>query len=1009
MANTEATSKLSLRKRYPALPYFYAFLSVALALWARLLMTPSLGAQFPFVTVFFAVTLTAWCGGLFPALFASLLGYLGVAYYLLPPVHNFALRNRADVIGAGFYLFISLTTALFSEAQHKAQARAEASAQEARRQEAAARQSEARKSAIQDTALDAILLLNHEGRIVEFNPAAETMFGLSQAEARNCEMAERLLPPVLRDEYRSGMARYLAGGEWPALGQRLESRALRADGTEFPIELAVTRIPGEGPPLFSVSIHDITARKQSERHQRFLVEASHLLAASLDHATTLQNVAQLVVPHLADWCVIHLLDAEGELELVTATHVDPSRVEAAREASRRYPPRRDAARGLWAVIRSGQSEWIETITDAMIRTAAQDEAHYRLLLESGMKSFLCVPLVSRDRILGTLTFVGAESGHRYSAESLPLAEELARRAALAVDNSRLYAAAQKEIAERQQAERALKESRDYYRSLTEAVPQLVWTTRPDGIPDYFNQHWLDYTGQNAATGDDWWRGGVHPEDLPRTMERWNAALRTGGLYEVEYRLKGADGTYRWFLVRGVPLRNDHGEIIKWFGTCTDIDQQKRSERSQRFLADMGEQIRGLADPAAILGAVVQALGKHLQVTHATYADIDTSKNQYTGHRDYSVDGRTFAGAFPLDRFGAELVEALKSGNTVVVNDAQTDPLLGHHYETLYRPSNIRAFICVPLIKAARWIAVLSVTMHGEARCWTDDEIGLLEKVMEQTWLAVENVRLYQAERDRSEQLTLAIQEVHHRVKNNLQAVSALLEMQIDPDTAVLPVEAVYDSLSQIKTIALVHDLLSRDKPIGKVDVAQVLTNLARLLAPSMGRGDRPLPIRVTAESVWMPTKAATSLALAVNELLTNAAKHNTTSETDEESRHDAIEVSLWREEETVHVAVQDHGPGFPPQFDPVLDANIGLQLVHTLVQHDLRGAVTFTNRDDANRNEANSHEANNYEASGGEADRKEASRHDADNNRACGNDRDGASGTRGGRVEIVFADRSLPE
>src|SRR5262249_13143641 len=109
-------------------------------------------------------------------------------------------------------------------------------------------------------------------------------------------------------------------------------------------------------------------------------------------------------------------------------------------------------------------------------------------------------MVARGRILGTIAFVGAESGHRYTADSLPLAEELARRAAIAVDNARLYAAAQKEIEERQRAEQALQESRDYYRTLTEAVPHLVWTTQPNGVPDYFNQRWLDYTGQNCRAG-----------------------------------------------------------------------------------------------------------------------------------------------------------------------------------------------------------------------------------------------------------------------------------------------------------------------------------------------------------------------------------------------------------------------------------------------------------------------------------------------------------------------------
>ena len=193
---------------------------------------------------------------------------------------------------------------------------------------------------------------------------------------------------------------------------------------------------------------------------------------------------------------------------------------------------------------------------------------------------------------------------------------------------------------------------------------------------------------------------------------------------------------------------------------------------------------------------------------------------------------------------------------------------------------------------------------------------------------------------------MAIQEVHHRCKNSLQGVSNLLEMQISPDSDVVPVEAVGDALGQIKTIALVYDLLARDKPISTVDVGRVLTNLAELLAPGFRSKEQSLAVQVDVEPLWIPTKAATSLALAVNECCMNAAKHYHPTDRGTHDTNDAIEVSLRRQDGSVHVVIQDSGPGFPPGFDPERDAHIGLQLVHTLVTHDLRGAVTFSNRTD---------------------------------------------------------------
>ena len=136
-------------------------------------------------------------------------------------------------------------------------------AQHAHAQAGALRQSEARKAAILDSALDCILTMDHEGLITEFNPAAERTFGYRRDEIIGKEMAEIIIPPSLREQHRNGLARYLATGEERVLGRRIEMNAMRADGSEFPVELAITRIPLDGPPAFTGYIRDITKRKSS--------------------------------------------------------------------------------------------------------------------------------------------------------------------------------------------------------------------------------------------------------------------------------------------------------------------------------------------------------------------------------------------------------------------------------------------------------------------------------------------------------------------------------------------------------------------------------------------------------------------------------------------------------------------------------------------------------------------------------------------------------------------------
>jgi PAS domain S-box-containing protein len=146
--------------------------------------------------------------------------------------------------------------------------------------DAALRQSEARKAAILDAALDCIIMMDHEGRVVEFNPAAERTFGYPRNEIVGRQLVDAIIPPALRSKHRHGMARYLAPGERRLIGRRVEMTAVRADGSEFPVELAISRITLEGPPSFTCYLRDITERKESEealqRSGTFLAEAQRL-------------------------------------------------------------------------------------------------------------------------------------------------------------------------------------------------------------------------------------------------------------------------------------------------------------------------------------------------------------------------------------------------------------------------------------------------------------------------------------------------------------------------------------------------------------------------------------------------------------------------------------------------------------------------------------------------------------------------------------------------------------
>ena len=141
----------------------------------------------------------------------------------------------------------------------------------------------------------------------------------------------------------------------------------------------------------------------------------------------------------------------------------------------------------------------------------------------------------------------------------------------------------KDITDRSRAQEALKLSEERYKALIELIPQLVWTSLPDGRIDYASPRWLEYTGfvDGADSRETAGRACLHPDDLEPTLQAWKRSVESGTPYQIEHRVRDAAGSYRWFLTRAIPLCDEDHRIVKWYGTCTDIDEQKRARDSLR--------------------------------------------------------------------------------------------------------------------------------------------------------------------------------------------------------------------------------------------------------------------------------------------------------------------------------------------------------------------------------------------------------------------------------------------
>lgn len=244
---------------------------------------------------------------------------------------------------------------------------------------------------------------------------------------------------------------------------------------------------------------DITDLKRSEMSQRLLAEAGKIFSASLDYTKTLQSVADLVVTILADWCSISLVeDDDDTVNLVAVAHKDPEKVKLAEALYERYPFDIDNGEGVARVLKSGKPEFIASITDEMIDQAAISEDQANILKKLGLQSAIIMPLIARGRTVGVLSLIWAESGRQYNQYDVYMAEELARQAAIAIDNALLYHEAQNanalleqrvhqrtsqlqalisklssEIAERKKMEDALLKNEAMLQSLFEAAPDAT--------------------------------------------------------------------------------------------------------------------------------------------------------------------------------------------------------------------------------------------------------------------------------------------------------------------------------------------------------------------------------------------------------------------------------------------------------------------------------------------------------------------------------------------------------
>lgn len=331
-----------------------------------------------------------------------------------------------------------------------------------------------------------------------------------------------------------------------------------------------------------------------------------------------------------------------------------------------------------------------------------------------------------------------------------------------------------DISEAKEYEGALRENLAQYRQIAEGLPQMVWSAGADGVRDYFNVRWLEFTGIGLENDATPWMAVMHPNDRKAASEAWALSVRTGVTFQAEYRLRNRDGRFFWFLGRAIALRNEAGDVIRWFGTCTDIEQQKASQALLQITNDFAASLAADLD----LDRIVQSLTD--ASTSAIGADFGAFFFKAADKEGESFLVSTLSGASreAFEKLGPPRATPLLSptfrGEGIVRSaDITKDPRYGaippHHGMPKGHPPVV-SYLAVPVVSRSGEVVGGLFFGHSRAGAFSPDHERIVSSFAAQAALAIDNARLYERVKAMNDELEAKVQ---FRTSELLAAVERL--------------------------------------------------------------------------------------------------------------------------------------------------------------------------------------------------------------------------------------------
>jgi PAS domain S-box-containing protein len=682
---------------------------------------------------------------------------------------------------------------------------------------------------------DAVITTDRQGTVTFLNPVAETLTGWTRADAEGqpLETVFEILNERTRQLVENPVAKVLRGGVIVGLGNH--TVLIARDGAERPIDDSAAPIRDAVGAMIGVVLifRDVTEQRRAEWGLRQSeARKGAILETALDCIITMDHAGNVV-----------------EFNPAAEKTFGYSRVE---------------------VVGRELANFI--IPPSLRESHRSGLAHY---LATGVG-----PILGKRLEFSALRSDGTEFPAELAINRIPTEEPP------------LFTAYLRDVSEQKVAEAKLRESEQRFRQLADAMPQIVWTVGPDGAVDYQNRRWSEFTGLPESLGNDGWAQILHPDDAQAAGERWAASLRSGDLFEMDVRLLDRRRqTYCWHLIRTVSVRDEAGKVARWFGTSTDIHEQKKAEESSRYLAEASAALASVVDYESTLQKVANLAVPYF----ADWSAVDVMNGDGTlrrlavAHREadkirlahelmqqYPPDPEAPSGIFGV----------LRTGKPEIVREITEEMLMqgakDERHLRLVRSLGLKSYICVPLIVSGGPLGVLTFATAESGRTYTDADLALASDLARRAGVAIENVRLYQALREADRRKDEFLATLAHELRNPLAPIRNSLQILKMPRVDAATVERYRDMMERQvhHLVRLVDDLLDVSRVMrGKIElrkerieVAAVVARAVETVQPLMDSQGHELSVGIPTESLPLDADPV-RLAQVVGNLLTNAAKY----------------------------------------------------------------------------------------------------------------------------------------